>query len=973
MNYVFAFIHSFVRSLKTQHSLSTLAVYLLLVVTHCMLGCGSGIRTPPSGLSYSQMVITATINQAIPPDAPTITGVVTSYGVSPALPAGLSMTPSTGVISGTPTTLAAKASYTVIASNSGGSTTALIQITVNPQPPSDLSYSQSSIAGFVNLAMTPDTPTVTGTVTAYTVSPALPVGLSLDPATGIISGTPTSEAGTSMYTVTASNAGGYTTAAVQISVYSPPTITYPQPVIGTWVGHEITPDIPGITGQLSAITVSPGLPAGLNLDPATGIITGTPTAEASQASYTISGSSAVGSATATSSVTITVAPAPNVLLQLGNEYQINTLRFAGNSVLSVDTNSDWILWDYESGNLLARGQSFCYGADMAGPTLAIELPGGFQFRSSTDGHVLSTVSNPGTLSWCTSQWNLATDGSYLAVKTESGLFVYNPFGQLLFSFASNYLIHASIFAALGQLQFPTTSSVGCVDGDCPPAIETISIPGGASTIGPAFQGNFLAWFEDGTKFLTKDAKFIYTYSTSGALLGTIPILSNTFVGGAGNWIWTFSFSQPASSVTVYPINSATPALAISSADIMDIAPSGSSLAILYDDSTFSVIDLSGSAPAQTDYTIPPVNHAFVNIPLGVDSFSPSIGTFAAVSASQWVAGIMGNWEVEDVKVGTSGLIVDGASLPSATPRYLGGVGAALSIAGSSNNVAIATGSGQVLYFDPADPTQQGSLSLTSGNVLFSSDGSLLEAWSQDGSLLNIYSLPSGTVTDTFNFSATGVLSNYNLSASGTTVGQIDNIADENYLAYDKYLEITPGSGSSTILSLPIYEWNSPLISPDGTLAAETTGMTVTIYKNSKLIGTVGGAGSFVGWIAIGWIDNNRLLVNEYAFSSPLPPALPATVYAGCNIVSLTGEVLAAPPLRELHSIQPITSDTVYEPISNAIYSLTTGQAVWTSPYPQDPFSPGSVWAHFADQDRIGAISGPYVVYESDGEIIAVRY
>jgi hypothetical protein len=53
-----------------------------------------------------------------------------SYVVSPALPAGLTLNSSTGVISGTPTTLTATSNYTITATNTGGSTPASLSITV---------------------------------------------------------------------------------------------------------------------------------------------------------------------------------------------------------------------------------------------------------------------------------------------------------------------------------------------------------------------------------------------------------------------------------------------------------------------------------------------------------------------------------------------------------------------------------------------------------------------------------------------------------------------------------------------------------------------------------------------------------------------------------------------------------------------------------------------------------------------------
>jgi hypothetical protein len=83
-------------------------------------------------------------------------------------------------------------------------------------PPSALSYTSPQTYN-VGTAITPLTPTVTGTVTSYGVTPALPAGLSLDATTGGISGTPTAPS-RATHTVTATNAGGNTTFALEISV-----------------------------------------------------------------------------------------------------------------------------------------------------------------------------------------------------------------------------------------------------------------------------------------------------------------------------------------------------------------------------------------------------------------------------------------------------------------------------------------------------------------------------------------------------------------------------------------------------------------------------------------------------------------------------------------------------------------------------------------------------------------------------------
>lgn len=90
----------------------------------------------PTGVSYSTPSATYLTNVAIAPNIPSNSGgPAEAYAVSPALPTGLSLDTTTGEITGTPTVAASTADYTVFVSNAGGSSGAIISITVDVPSP----------------------------------------------------------------------------------------------------------------------------------------------------------------------------------------------------------------------------------------------------------------------------------------------------------------------------------------------------------------------------------------------------------------------------------------------------------------------------------------------------------------------------------------------------------------------------------------------------------------------------------------------------------------------------------------------------------------------------------------------------------------------------------------------------------------------------------------------------------------------
>jgi len=205
------------------------------------------------------------------------------------LPAGLLLAPSTGVISGTPTTVGTF-SFTVQvedAESTPESATANLSITVNAASPAALKITTSSLpSGSVGIAYS-QTLQASGGITPYTwniSSGSLPAGLSLGASTGTISGTPTS-ASTSSFTVqVADSESTPQTASAMLSITISPaalaitTSSLPNGTVGTAYSQTLQ-----ATGGVTPYTwsVSSGnLPTGLSLASATGVISGTPTTAA---------------------------------------------------------------------------------------------------------------------------------------------------------------------------------------------------------------------------------------------------------------------------------------------------------------------------------------------------------------------------------------------------------------------------------------------------------------------------------------------------------------------------------------------------------------------------------------------------------------------------------------------------------------------------------------------------------------------
>lgn len=221
----------------TDSSVTNGTLYYYVVTASNMIGVSGNSNevsatpnittNPPGAISYSNSAPNYANGIAITNNVPTLSGggPVTSWAISPSLSAatGLNFNTSTGVISGTPTTISNPGvTYTVTATNADGSSNVNITITVSAGVAAPtISYSGTYTYQAGQTVSPPITPTLGGgTPTSCTSSPALPTGFVLNSTTCVISGTPTVTAAQQLFTITATNSGGSASGTVNIGVLS---------------------------------------------------------------------------------------------------------------------------------------------------------------------------------------------------------------------------------------------------------------------------------------------------------------------------------------------------------------------------------------------------------------------------------------------------------------------------------------------------------------------------------------------------------------------------------------------------------------------------------------------------------------------------------------------------------------------------------------------------------------------------------
>jgi Putative Ig domain len=762
------------------------------------------------------------------------------------------------------------------------------------------------------------TPTITGQVTSYSVNPALPAGLSLNTMTGVISGTPTAITPQATYTITATNSSGSTTATLSLIINDiPPTVVYPSPYFSytaNVAGQSLTPVVGG--GAIVGWSINPALPAGLSFDTTSGVISGTPTAAYAPTTFVVTATNSGGMATSDLTIAATASP----LLDLGHADSVSLIRATGSVILSLDVTGHWTLQNYSSGTTIASGDANLSSGgalpvDLAGGVMMDAGSNGVEVRSTTDGHVLGTL--PTGFAW----YHLASDGSYVCAGSKTSLTAWTPDGSQILTQSGDYS-QANVLAAPGQILAalgPAGQSV----------IQSISTSTGTSSTSASFQGTFSSWFLDGGGFLTTQGTVVWTYSNAVVQQGIKQLSSAAGLGGQGDWMWSLDATGQ---LSIYPAAGNGAAASLSQnfgADAVEVASNGTLALLPYGQGQFTTIDLTGATPTATTHSVP----------------IAYLSAYAAIPGGAWLVGNL------------HGVLLDGATVAAPHPRYLT-LGSAWSIAGGTSYFSIATASGAIYSYDAGTNALVSTIEFSSSALSSASSGAVLAAAANSNDsqyetarTINVYSIPSGTVQNTFNYTTLPVQI-MSISGLGTVLeGALTNASGCTAEAVELTGGATVWCGTGTYTSVQL--------SPDGTLIAASSGgprelpqtaANTNLYNNGTLV-------SAFPALAAGWLDNGRLLGDTY--SSQL--TIVGYPFHTSVIYDSTGNVLGNPPLPEILSLDVVSTNTFYSPNSNVIYSVTTGSPTWMS-------GNGG-----RTNTQAGAIGGSQVIFASGALVLSQPY
>ena len=261
--------------------------------------------------------------------------------ITPSLPQGLILNRTTCTISGTLTSLSFS-SYNITAISHSNTIIRIVSIEIIS---SLISYPQTNLIIGQGLSFS-ITPNLTKVSTISIVSGSLPIGLSINQSTGMISGTPSQSVSSQSVTIKAFNQVSDQSFSLSFTIQLiPSSLNYNQTIfiIQNNTYFIIKPTCEG--DDLSFSIISGSLPIGLSFHSSTGIISGTPLSSIPLTNITIQASNQVGSTQFTISILV-IIPLSNLhysqfsfTLIKGQSFSISPIISGDNPLFTITSGT----------------------------------------------------------------------------------------------------------------------------------------------------------------------------------------------------------------------------------------------------------------------------------------------------------------------------------------------------------------------------------------------------------------------------------------------------------------------------------------------------------------------------------------------------------------------------------------------------------------------------------------------------------
>jgi hypothetical protein len=307
---------------------------------------GFTVNAALTAVAGATTTVLATQNSAITSFNPfsSVSGGYTPYTYlvsAGTLPPGITINPSTGLVSGTPTALQSAANVTFSVrdvNNVVASTTSTVSFTVSVTPISAVAGNTTPLSVQQNTAITSFnafTSVSNGTVpyTYYVSSGTLPIGIILNSGNGLVSGTPNTVQSAANVTFSVRDvnnvvASTTTTRSFEVTVIPISAVAGSTTTVSATQNSAITSfnaftSVSNGTVPYTYYVSTGTLPPGITINSSTGLVSGTPNTAQSAANVTFSVkdvNNVVASTTTTTSFTVTSASSP---------YSVNYLIIAG--------------------------------------------------------------------------------------------------------------------------------------------------------------------------------------------------------------------------------------------------------------------------------------------------------------------------------------------------------------------------------------------------------------------------------------------------------------------------------------------------------------------------------------------------------------------------------------------------------------------------------------------------------------------